>query len=182
MIVAERLGGISFAQREGWDPDTGLGFLLSAAGLGLFIGMLLARRIGAFIEENNLTYHFIGWTVVASGIIYALGALMPALWLVGLFFMFSRVIISAEYGLQETLLQRSIPDRMRGRVSTLDRGAEITVFSLSGFAAGYAMKVVSPEIVAVIAGLFASAAGMTWFWRERQARAMIDEIPLTENT
>jgi uncharacterized membrane protein YfcA len=100
--------------------------------------------------------------------------------MVGVMFMLSRVIISAEYGLQETLLQRSIPDRIRGRVLTLDRGAEITVFSLSGFLGGYATHYITPETLAVIAGIFAGSAGIIWFWRERKARAVIDEIPLTE--
>jgi MFS family permease len=179
-IVAERLGGISFATREGWDPNWALGFLISAAGLGLFIGMLLSHRVGTFVENNKLTYHFIGWTVVVHGVLYSLGGLMPTLWLVGLMFMFSRMIIGAEYGLQETLLQRSIPDRIRGRVLTLDRGAEIAVFSLSGFLGGYAMRYISPEALAIIAGVFAGSAGIIWFWRERTARAMIDEIPVTE--
>jgi MFS family permease len=180
-IIAERLGGVSFALREGWKSDWGVGFLLSSAGLGLFIGMLLSRRLGAFVENNKLTYHFIGWSVVAHGAVYALGGLMPSLWLVGVMFMFSRVLISAEYGLQETLLQRSIPDNIRGRVLTLDRGAEITVFSLSGFFGGYAMNVISPETLTVIAGLFAGSAGIIWFWRERTARASLDEIPIFEN-
>jgi MFS family permease len=180
-IVAERLGGISFAAREGWDSNTALGILLSAAGLGLFIGMLLSHRVGTFIENRKLTYHFIGWTMVVHGLLYSLGALMPRLWMVALIFMLSRILISAEYGLQETLLQRSIPDRIRGRVLTLDRGAEITVFSFSGLFGGYAMHVISPEMVAVIAGLIASSAGIVWFWRERHARAMIDEIKLTES-
>ncbi|HEV7642936.1 MAG TPA: MFS transporter [Pyrinomonadaceae bacterium] len=181
-IIAERLGGISFATREGWDPNSALGFLLSAAGLGLFIGMLLSRRVGTFVEDNKLTYHFIGWTVVVHGVLYSLGGLMPTLWLVGMMFMFSRMIIGAEYGLQETLLQRSIPDRIRGRVLTLDRGAEITVFSLSGLAGGYAMHYISPETLAVTAGIFAGSAGIIWFWREREARAMVDEMPVTEES
>jgi MFS family permease len=176
IIIAERLGGISFAIREAWQSDQGVGFLLSAAGVGLFIGMLLSRRVGTFVQENNLTYHFVGWTVVASGALYALGGLMPTLWLVGVFFMFSRLILSAEYGLQETLLQRSIPDRLRGRVLTLDRGAEITVFSLSGFAGGYAMNVISPEMLTIIAGAIAASAGIIWFWRERKTRGEVEEM------
>jgi len=173
-IIAERLGGVSFALREGWKSDWGVGFLLSAAGLGLFVGMFLSRRVGTFIENNGLTYHFIGWTVVVHGVIYALGGLMPTLWLVGLMFMFSRALIGVEYGLQETLLQRSIPDHMRGRVLTLDRGAEITVFSLSGLVAGYAMNVVSTETVTVVAGLFAGSAGIIWFWRGREADGTVE--------
>ena len=180
-IIAERLGGISFALREGWKSDSAVGFLISAAGVGLFAGMLLSHRVGTFVEKNKLTYHFIGWTVVGSGVIYSLGGMMPALWLVGIMFMLSRVLIGVEYGLQETLLQRSIPDRIRGRVLTLDRGAEITIFSLSGFLGGYSMQFISPETLTICAGLFAASAGIIWFWRERHARAMINEMPVAES-
>lgn len=180
VIIAERLGGISFVLREGWSSNWGVGFLLSAAGLGLFFGMLLTHWVGIFVESRKLTYHFIGWTVVIHGVFYALGGLMPTLWLVGVFFMISRAIIGAEYGLQETLLQRSIPDRIRGRVLTLDRGAELTMFSLSGFVGGYAMNYISPEFLTVIAGALAGSAGIVWFWRERKERANIDEMPLDE--
>jgi MFS family permease len=181
-IIAERLGGVSFVAREGWEANLGVAVLFTAAGLGLFIGMLLSHRVGIFVEKKRLAYHFVGWTVVAHGAIYALGGLMPSLWLVGIMFMFSRVLIGAEYGLQETLLQRSIPDNLRGRVLTLDRGAEITVFSFSQLLGGYAMHYITPELLTVIAGIFAGSAGIVWFWREREAKAMIDEIPLTGNT
>ncbi len=62
------------------------------------------------------------------------------------------------------------------RVLTLDRGAEITVFSLSGFAGGYAMNVISPEVLTMIAGAIAGSAGIVWFWRERKTRGEIGEI------
>lgn len=175
-IIAERLGGIVFAAREGWTADAGFSILLTAAGAGLFIGMIMSRRVGTFVEDNNLTYHFIGWAVVIHGLLYALGGLMPTLWLVAFVFLLSRAIIGSEYGLQETLLQRSIPDKMRGRVLTLDRGAEITVFSLSGFVGAYAMNWISPEMLTVIAGIFAGSSGLVWFWRERHGRAAIESI------
>ena len=41
--------------------------------------------------------------------------------------------------LQETMFQRSLPDYIRGRISTIDRGAEIVVFSVSSFLAGFSL-------------------------------------------
>ena len=45
----------------------------------------------------------------------------------------SRAIVGVEYAVQETMFQRSLPDFIRGRISTLDRGAELTMFSLSSY-------------------------------------------------
>jgi MFS family permease len=174
-IINERLGGISFAAKEGWRSDTALGALYFATGLGLFGGMLLSHKVGLYVERNKLTYQFIGGSIVVHGLLFSLGGLMPTLWLVGVMFFLSRLLIGAEYGLQETLLQRSIPDHLRGRVLTLDRGAEISVFSLVGFGGGYAMHIITPETLAIVSGIFMASAGVLWFWRERDARAEIGE-------
>lgn len=174
-MISERLGGISFAAREGWNADWAVGVLYVSTGLGLFFGMLLSQRVGTFVEDNKLTYHFIGGMIIVHGLFFALAGFMPTLWLVGTMFFISRLLIGAEYGLQETILQRSIPDHIRGRVLTLDRGAEITVFSVSGLASGYAMNVISPETVTIIAGLLMGSSGILWFWRERKTRANVDE-------
>ncbi len=174
-MISERLGGVSFAAREGWNSDWAVGILYVSTGLGLFFGMLLSQRVGTFVEDNKLIYYFIGGTIIVHGLFFALAGFMPTLWLVGTMFFISRLLIGAEYGLQETILQRSIPDHIRGRVLTLDRGAEITVFSVSGLASGYAMNIISPETVTIIAGLFMGSSGILWFWRERKARANVDE-------
>lgn len=178
-MICERLGGVSFVEREGWNSDAGVAFLFTATGLGLFFGMMIARRVGNFVENGGLTYKFIGWSVIVHGLLYAAGGFMPTLWLVGVMFVLSRMLIGAEYALQETLFQRAIPDHMRGRVMTLDRGAEITVFSFSSFVSGYAMNIISPEFLTVLAGILMGSAGVIWFWRERDAKGVFEEMPLT---
>jgi hypothetical protein len=63
------------------------------------------------------------------------------------------------------MFQRSLPDRIRGRISTLDRGAEITIYSLASFVAGIALTVISAQMATAIAGLIAGCSGIVWLIR-----------------
>ena len=49
-LISDRLGGIVFSGANGIEPDTGVAALYFAAGLGLFAGMMIARRVGAYFE------------------------------------------------------------------------------------------------------------------------------------
>ena len=48
--------------------------------LGVFIGMLLAKRLGDWLSNERRSAHFIGWSLLAHGVIFAAGGLMPSLW------------------------------------------------------------------------------------------------------
>src|SRR5580765_1212072 len=43
-IVFERMGGVHFAATEGWNPDVAVAMMWTAAGFGLFLGMMVAHR------------------------------------------------------------------------------------------------------------------------------------------
>jgi hypothetical protein len=81
----------------------------------------------------------------------------------------SRAIVGVEYAVQETMFQRSLPDFIRGRISTLDRGAELAMFSLSSYLSSLAMYQITPQLLTVISGLLAGTAGVVWFARERKS-------------
>ncbi len=72
--------------------------------------------------------------------------------------------------------QRSLPDRIRGRISTLDRGAEIMMFSFASFLAGVSLTIISAQAATVIAGFIAGGAGLVWFIRTRNPA---DLVPLS---
>jgi MFS family permease len=168
-VVFERLGGVYFAVKENINPDLAVGTLWAASGLGLAIGMLIAHRTSVYLDRVGRQSAFIGWTLMVHGVIFAIAGLMPALWLFALFAFVSRTIIGVEYALQETMFQRSLPDHIRGRISTLDRGAELTMFGLSSYAASEAMFYISPQTLTVISGILSASSGVVWFWRERTA-------------
>ena len=78
----------------------------------------------------------------------------------------SRAIVGVEYAVQETMFQRSLPDYIRGRISTLDRGAEMTIFGLSSVFASEAVYYISPQMLTVISGILSASAGVLWFIRQ----------------
>ena len=164
-VIFERLGGVYFAQKDIWNPDIAVALLWTASGLGLTLGMLIAHRTSAILDRRNGSVSFIGWTLIIHGILFAIGGIMPNLWLLALFTFISRVIVGVEYAVQETMFQRSLPDYIRGRISTLDRGAEMTVFGLSSYFASELMYYISPQILTIISGVLSASAGIVWFIR-----------------
>jgi MFS family permease len=114
----------------GQSADFVVATLMTANGTGLSAGMLVAHRVGSFVERRRIERAFIGWALVAHGVLFAIAGLMPTVWLSAIVIVLSRTVVGAEYAVQETIFQRGLPDHIRGRITTLDRGAEITVFSL----------------------------------------------------
>ena len=161
-LIADRLGALVFAQENGIKPDSAVAALYFAAGMGLFLGMLLARRVGAYFELKHGTIGFIGWSLVVQGIIFGLSGLMPALWSSCLLLMVSRVLLGAEFAVQETLLMRLVPDKLRGRVSTTDRAGEMLSWTLSTCVAGWSLQLISARTLTVIAGFLSGVSGVVW--------------------
>jgi MFS family permease len=161
-LIYDRLGGVVFAGSGGLQGDAGVAVLYSAVGAGAFLGMLLARRVGAHFELRGSTVRFIGWALIIHGLLFALGALMPSLWLVAVLFFLSRVVIGTEFALQETMLMRLLPDRLRGRVMTTDRAAEIFIMSVTTVFAGLSLRVITPRTLTIISGLISATPGLIW--------------------
>ena len=165
-IIFERLGGIYFAGKEALNPDIAVAVMWTASGFGLTTGMLLAHRTSAWLDRKRLRTGFIGWTLVIHGLLFAVGGFMPTLILFAIFAYISRVLIGVEYAVQETLFQRSLPDHIRGRISTLDRGAELTMFGVSSLIGGEAMLFISPQTLTIVSGILSALSGLIWFIRQ----------------
>ncbi len=167
-IIFERLGGVHFAATEGWNPDLAVALMWTSTGLGLAIGMLVAHRASIYLDRKNINRTFIGWALIIHGLLFSVGAFMPTLLLFCIIVFISRAIVGVEYAVQETMFQRSLPDTIRGRISTLDRGAELTVFGLSSYVAGGMMYYISPQTLTIISGLLSAMAGIVWFVRQKR--------------
>lgn len=169
-LLFDRLAGHEFARATGDRGDIGLAALWTAAGAGLFIGMMLARRAGAWAAEEKRAGLLIGWALLAHGLLWALAGTMPTLWTMALAVMASRTILGAEFGVQETLMMRVLPDAYRGRVFTTDRALELTTMTLSMVTAGFLLRYVSPRTMMVTSGLLAGSPGLFWLlamWLKR---------------
>ena len=165
-VAFERVGGVHFAGLEGWNPDMAVGILWWSAGLGLTFGMLVAHRASVILERHGRHTWFIGWALIVHGVLFAVAGLVPTLALFAFFTFISRAIIGVEYAVQETLFQRSLPDHIRGRITTLDRGAELTVFGISSYVSAELMYFISPMTLTVLSGVLSGSAGVVWFLRQ----------------
>lgn len=161
-LIYDRLGGVVFAGSSGLQGDAGVSYLYTMVGAGVFLGMLLARRVGAHVELRGVTVRFIGCTLFIHGVLFAVGGLMPSLWLAGVLFFLSRLVVGMEFALQETLLMRLLPDRLRGRVMTTDRAAEIFIMSVTTVFAGWSLNAITPRTLTVVSGLISASPGLIW--------------------
>ena len=161
-LIADRLGALVFAAENGIKPDSAVAALYFAAGMGLFLGMMLARRAGAYFQMKQQTIGFIGWSLFAQGIIFGLSGLMPTLWASCLLLMLSRLLLGAEFAVQETLLMRLVPDNLRGRVSTTDRAGEMLIWTFSTGLAGWSLHSITPRTLTVISGFLSGLSGLMW--------------------
>ena len=161
-LIMDRLGGIVFAGQYGISGDSGVAALYFAGGLGLFIGMMIARRLGHHFEFLGKTHTFIGWGLLLQGFFFALIGVMPNLLFACLFLFLGRVLLGAEFGVQDTLLMRLVPDKLRGRVITTDRASEILTWSVSTTVAGWSLRGITPRTLTIISGLLSSVSGVVW--------------------
>jgi MFS family permease len=161
-LIMDRLGGIVFAGQRGISGDSAVAALYFAGGLGLFIGMMIARRAGQYFEFLGKTTGFIGWGLLLQGFLFALIGVMPNLWLACLFLFLGRIVLGAEFGVQDTLLMRLVPDKLRGRVITTDRATELLTWSLSTSIAGWSLRGITPQTLTIISGLLSAVSGAVW--------------------
>ena len=161
-LIADRLGALVFSGANGISDDSAVAALYFAGGLGLFIGMMIARRVGAFFELRKRTVAFIGWSLFIQGVFYALVGVMPTLVGACVMLCLSRVLLGAEFAVQETLLMRLVPDYLRGRVSTSDRAGEMLIWAFSTAIAGWSLHTITPRSLTVITGLQSGTAGLLW--------------------
>lgn len=59
---------------------------------------------------------------------------------------------------------RLVPDKLRGRVSTTDRAAELFIWSVSTAAAGWSLRAITPQTLTIITGLLSATAGIFWLF------------------
>ncbi|MCU1265662.1 MAG: Major facilitator transporter [Acidobacteria bacterium] len=161
-LISDRLGGLVFAGHNGISGDAAVAVLYFAAGMGLFIGMMIARRVGTYLEMRGKTVGFIGWMLIVQGFVFAGIGLMPTLVLASVMLFLSRVMLGVEFAIQETLLMRLVPDKLRGRVSTTDRATELLIWSLSTALAGWSLRAITPRTLTVVSGLLSASAGVVW--------------------
>jgi MFS family permease len=159
-LLFDQIGGHVFIQGD--RGDWSVAALFTAAGAGVFLGMMLARRVGDWLSEERRAAHFIGWSLLAHGVLFSLAGWMPTLLTMALLVTASRLLLGLEFGIQETMVMRILPDEYRGRVFTTDRSLEFGMMSLSMMVASWLLTWMNPRDVMVVSGLLSASPGLLW--------------------
>jgi MFS family permease len=159
-LLFDQMGAHTFTHDD--LGDWNVSALFTASGAGLFIGMMLARRAGAWATEERRAGLFIGWSLVAQGALLSVAGLMPSLAMMAIFVAAARLVLGAEFGVQETFMMRVLPDEYRGRVFTTDRSLELSVMAIATVASGWLIKWLGPRAVMVISGALSASPGVVW--------------------
>ena len=162
----------------------GVGLLFAARGLGALVGPFAGRRFAT--DDRTLLLRGISLSFVVYLVGYALLPLSPVIWAAAVFVFIGHLGGGAQWTLSSYGLQRSTPDRVRGRVFAVDFGLALAVSSLSTLTAGWLAGVVGPlPTLYLMLGAMAVTVAV-WFWWTRPIRRdpaslsalVIDERPL----
>lgn len=161
-ILFDRIGGHEFAQGSSNNGDWFVAALFTATGAGVFVGMMLVRRIGLWVSDEKWAGLFIGWSLLAHGLLFSIAGLMPTLASMAVWVGLSRLVLGAEFGFQETLMMRTLPDDYRGRVFTTDRSLELATMAISTVVTGWLLTWFGPRWLMIASGLLSASPGLIW--------------------
>ena len=140
----------------------GVGILFAARGLGALVGPFAARTFAVDDMRRLLRGISIAFVVYLAG--YALLPLSPVIWAAAIFVFIGHLGGGAQWTLSSFGLQRTTPDRIRGRVFAVDVGVALAVSSVSTLTAGWLAGVIGPlPTLYVMLGAMAVTVGL-WFW------------------
>ncbi len=161
-ILFDRIGGHEFAQGSGNRGDWFVAALFTAGGAGVFLGMLLTRRVGLWIADEHRAGLFIGWSLLLHGLLFSMAGLMPTLASMAVWVALSRLVLGNEFGFQETMMMRILPDDYRGRVFTTDRSLELATMAISTIVTGWLLTRFGPRPLMIASGLLSASPGLIW--------------------
>jgi MFS family permease len=160
----------------------GVGILFAARGLGALVGPFVARTFAVDDMRRLLRGISIAFVVYLAG--YALLPLSPVIWAAAIFVFIGHLGGGAQWTLSSFGLQRTTPDRIRGRVFAVDFGLALAVSSVSTLTAGWLAGVIGPlpTLYVMLAAMAVTVA--VWFWwtgpvRRGEVRATTPEADPT---
>ena len=140
----------------------GVGILFAARGLGALVGPFAARTFAVDDMRRLLRGISISFVVYLAG--YAVLPLSPVIWAAAVFVFIGHLGGGAQWTLSSFGLQRTTPDRIRGRVFAVDFGLALAISSISTLTAGWLAGVIGPlPTLYVMLGVMTVTVGL-WFW------------------
>jgi MFS family permease len=147
----------------------GVGILFAARGVGALVGPFAARTFAVDDMGRLLRGISICFAVYLVG--YALLPLSPVIWAAAVFVFVGHLGSGAQWTLSSFGLQRTTPDRVRGRVFAVDFGLALAISSVSTLSAGWLAGTIGP-----VPTLYVMLGAMTvtvvvWLWWTRPLRS-----------
>jgi MFS family permease len=140
----------------------GVGLLFAARGLGALVGPFAARRFAVDDMRRLLRGVSLAFVVYLVG--YALLPLSPVIWAAAVFVFIGHLGGGAQWTLSSFGLQRTTPDRVRGRVFAVDFGLALAISSVSTLVAGWLAGTIGPLLTLyAMLGVMAVTVSL-WYW------------------
>lgn len=144
------------------------GLLFAARGLGAFVGPLIARRLTGATPSARTIVAICAVSTLGYGVFYAVFPLTSVFGVGLVLVVIAHMGGGAQWSVSTYGLQRVTPDRLRGRVMSLDYGLATLAIGVSSIVAGAIADAADEAIstwwlsgVAVIYGL----SWLAWSWR-----------------
>lgn len=152
--------------------DVGIGLLFAARGLGALIGPFAARTFAADDDRRMIKAIAIALVVFIAG--YGLLPLAPTIAVAAVCVFAAHLGGGAQWMLSSYGLQRSVPDRIRGRVLSFDYAAVTLTTTLSTLVAGGLAATFGPVVTLYVMMAMVALSGGAWlFWTRPLRRSPV---------
>jgi Transmembrane secretion effector len=158
--------------------DEGIGLLFAARGLGALLGPFVA--VGLVGTSIRRLLSALAWAMALYGVIYLFVAGAPVIGVAAALAVVAHMGGGAQWVLSTYGLQKLSPDRVRGRILSMDLGLVSLTIGLSSIAAGRLADAYPPRVV--MAGLAVVEIGyaVVWTLATRNVRRHAGDEPVLE--
>jgi predicted MFS family arabinose efflux permease len=148
--------------------DVGIGLLFAARGLGALIGPFAARAFAADDDRRMIKAIAVALLVFIAG--YGLLPLAPTIAIAAVCVFAAHLGGGAQWMLSSYGLQRSVPDRIRGRVLSFDYAAVTLTTTVSTLVAGALAATLGPVVTLYVMMAMVAVSGGAWLLWTRPLR------------
>ena len=138
------------------------GLLFAARGLGAVLGPVLARHAAGGAPSMRAIVAICGVSTLTYGAVYAALPVTPILALALILVVLAHLGGGAQWALSTYGLQTATPDRLRGRILSLDYGLATLAIGISAIVAGLLANAYGEATSTWLLAAFAGVYGVAW--------------------
>jgi MFS family permease len=147
----------------------GIGFIWTAAGIGLLCGGMVAYQLGRRLKFNGYKRAIVVCYVIHGGTYIVFSQMRSFGWAL-VFIGLSRAAVGISSILNMSQLLRHVSDNFRGRVFSTMESMQWSVMMISMTLAGIATQSWNPRTIGAIAGALSSTTAIFWGWAHLTGR------------